>query len=104
MLIYLLDELAIFGAAVVTMKASKVEEKHGRVLKLISGMVILALGVVMLVNPEWMNHLNTSLLVFAFALALTWAVYIIHQRILPRFGVYIGSGFKRPKDKKKKRH
>ncbi len=104
MLIYLLDELAIFGAAVVTMKASKVEEKHGRVLKLISGVVILALGMVMLVNPEWMNHLNTSLLVFAFALALTWAVYIVHQRILPRFGVYIGSGFQRPKGKKKKRH
>jgi len=104
MLIYLLDELAIFGAAVVTMKASKVEEKHGRVLKLVSGMVILALGLVMLIDPNLMNQINTSLLVFAFALALSWAVYIIHRRILPRFGVYIGSGFHHPKGKKKKRH
>ncbi len=104
MLIYLLDELAIFGAAVVTMKASKLEEKHGRVLKLVSGMVILSLGVVMLINPEWMNQISSSLLVFSAALAATWAVYIIHQRILPRFGVYIGSGFKQQKKKKLKRH
>jgi len=104
MLIYLMDELAVFGAAVVTMKASKVEEKHGRVLKLVSGMIIFILGVVMLINPNLMNQINTSLLVFTFALALTWALYIIHQRILPRFGVYIGSGFQRPKSKKKKLH
>ena len=103
MLIYLIDELAVFGAAVATMKASRLEEKHGRALKLVSGMVILALGVVMLVNPEAMNHLNTSLLVFAAALAGAWAIYIIHQRILPRFGVYIGSGLKKPKQQKKYR-
>ncbi len=30
MLIYLLDEIVIFGAAAVTMKATRVEEKHGR--------------------------------------------------------------------------
>ncbi len=105
MLIYLLDELAVFGVAVVSMKASKLEEKHGRILKLVSGTIIFALGVVMLINPELMNHLNTSLLVFAAALALTWAIYIIHQRLLPRFGIYIGTGFKKPKSKKhKKRH
>jgi len=105
MLIYLMDELGTFGFAVVTMKASKLEEKHGRLLKLISGMVILALGLVMLINPKLMNRIDTSLLVFAVALSATWAIYIIHQRILPRFGIYIGSGLKDSKQiKHKKRH
>jgi len=102
--IYLLDELAVFGAVAVTMKTSRVDEKHGRVLKLISGMIILALGLVMLINPEWMNQLSTSLLVFAAALLGAWVVYFTHQRILPHFGVYIGSGFKHPRQKRKRRH
>lgn len=99
MIIYLIDELAIFGAAVITMKASRLEEKHGRILKLISGMVILVLGVVMLINPEWMNQLNSSILVFGIALASAFLVFFIHQKILPQFGIYIGTGFKNSKDR-----
>lgn len=102
MLIYLLDEIAVFAAATITMKAARVEEKHGRLLKLVSGTIMLALGIVMLTNPALMNNLSASLLVFGFALALTWFIYIVHQKILPRFGIFIGSGFKQTK--KKKRH
>ncbi len=101
MLIYLIDELVVFTSATITMRVSKFEEKHGRLLKLISGVIMLALGLVMAVNPEWMNDLYHSLLVFAAALATSWAVYIIHQRILPRFGVYIGTGFRDAKNRKR---
>lgn len=97
MVIYLIDELVIFGAAVITMKASRLEEKHGRILKLISGIVILALGVVMLINPDLMNHLNSSLIVFLLAIVFAFLVYIIHQKILPKLGIYIGTGLKRTK-------
>ena len=44
MLIYLLDEIAVFAVAAISMKAARVEEKHGRLLKLISGMIMLALA------------------------------------------------------------
>ena len=102
MLIYLLDEIGVMTVASITMKAARVEEKHGRILKLISGTIMLALGIVMLIDPTLMNNLSSSLGVFVIALALTALIYIIHQRILPGMGIYIGSGFKGTK--KKKRH
>ncbi|MDP2966753.1 MAG: hypothetical protein Q8N39_12080 [Pelolinea sp.] len=100
MLIYLLDEIGVVVAASITMKATRMEEKHGRLLKLISGVIMLALGIVMAINPAWMNNLSTSLVVFAIALALTWLIYFVHQKILPGMGIYIGSGFKETKKKK----
>lgn len=103
MLIYLLDELVIFGVAVFTMQASRVEEKHGRVLKLISGVIMLALGLAMALNPEWMNGLGTSLVVFGVALACTVLIYFLHQKVLPRLGIYIGNGLNHPKKPKKHR-
>ena len=51
MLIYQADELVIFLIAVFTLKASRIEEKEGRILKLISGMLMLTLAIVMLINP-----------------------------------------------------
>jgi len=104
MLIYLIDELVIFAVAVITMRVSRIEEKHGRLLKLVSGMVMSILGLVMIINPAIMNNLNNSLLVFLSALLLTWLVYI-HQKVLPKQGIYIGTGFRKPKNKnKRKRH
>jgi len=91
MLIYQIDELGIFSFAVLTLKAGRFEEKHGRLLKLAGGMLMLTLAVVMLVNPAWMNQIGTSLLVFLIALGLTALVLVLHRNILPRFGVYVGS-------------
>ncbi|MFO7625326.1 MAG: hypothetical protein R6V73_13340 [Anaerolineales bacterium] len=91
MLIYLLDELVVFGTAVVTLKASKLEEKHGRVLKLVGGLVMLALAVVLLVNPELMNSLTSSLVVFGVAFGTAGLTLLVHRKVLPRFGIYIGS-------------
>ncbi len=102
MLIYLLDELAVFGTIAVTMRASKVEEKHGRLLKLVSGIIMLTLGVVMAVKPELMNGMGSSLLIFLLALALTLVVIVVHRRLLPALGVQIGDEGK-PK-KSRKRH
>jgi hypothetical protein len=91
MLIYQIDELAIFLVAVFSMRASRIEEKHGRILKLIGGMLMLTLAAVMLFNPSLMNQVSTSLLVFAVAFAAALLVLLVHRVILPRFGVRIGS-------------
>ncbi len=79
MLVYLLDELLVFGTVVVTLKVSRFEEKHGRILKLIGGMVMLALGVGMLVAPEAMNNLSGSLVIFAAAALGTLAMMGLHR-------------------------
>jgi thiol-disulfide isomerase/thioredoxin len=100
MLIYLLDELLFFFTAVVTLRASKMEEKQGRVLKLVGGMVMLALALVLLINPELMNSFASSLIVFAGAFGATGLVLLLHRLVLPRFGIVIGSedeGAKKPR-------
>jgi cytochrome c biogenesis protein CcdA len=101
MLIYLLDELAVFGTIAVTMRASKIEEKHGRLLKLVSGVIMVTLGVVMAVNPELMNKISSSLLVFLFAMMLTLLILVVHRRLLPALGIQIGDEGKKKKIKKR---
>jgi thiol-disulfide isomerase/thioredoxin len=83
MLIYQLDELAIFLAAVITLRASRIEERHGRMLKLASGMLMLALALTMLFAPMAMAELGTALLVFLAAGVATVLVIVV-QRLLLR--------------------
>ena len=103
LLIYQLDEMGIFFAAVFTMRASKLEEKHGRILKLIGGMLMLALAGVMLIKPSLMNNLGSSLIVFGIAFGATLIILLLHRTILPRYGIRIGTEFTE-KPRQKKRH
>ncbi|MCV7151478.1 thioredoxin family protein [Mycolicibacterium pyrenivorans] len=91
MLVYQLDELVIFGVAVVTMRATKLQEKQGRLLKLVGGMLMLSLAIVMLVDPSLMNNVATSLLVFAAAGAATLLVLLIQRIVLSRLAVGVGT-------------
>ncbi len=91
MVIYQLDEMVFFFTAVFSLKASKIEEKHGRIIKLIGGMLMLTLAIVMIVNPRWMNDLGDSLIVFGIAFAATGLVLLLHRKILPAFGIWIGT-------------
>jgi glutaredoxin len=91
MLIFLADELIVFCSVVFTLKASRFEEKHGRLLKLIGGLVMLVLAIVLLINPSIMNSLSNSLLIFSVALLIAFVVIMLHRYILPRYGIYIGN-------------
>ncbi len=91
MLIYLLDELAVFFVAVITLRSSKMEEKHGRVLKLIGGTLMLTLATVMLIDPSLMNNVSSTLIIFAVAFGASMLVLLLHRKVLPRFGIYIGT-------------
>jgi len=103
MLIYQLDELVIFFAAVFTLKASRMEEKHGRILKLIGGTLMLTLAGVMIFNPNLLNDLNSALIIFAVAFGLTALILLVHRKILPAFGIWIGTEKDLKKKSKKKR-
>ena len=91
MLIYQLDEMIIFVTSVVTLKSGRLEEKGGRILKLISGMLMLTLSAVMLIKPEWMNNIATSLIVFGVAFLATLLILFLHRYILPKAGVALGT-------------
>jgi thiol-disulfide isomerase/thioredoxin len=91
LIIYQLDEMAIFFTAVFTLKATRLEEKHGRILKLIGGILMLTLSVVMLINPALMNTLDSSLRIFTAASLTILFILLVHRIIFPRLGIRFGS-------------
>lgn len=52
---YMFDDALMVAAVVATMSRFKLQETGGRWLKLVSGGVILGLGLVMLLRPEWLG-------------------------------------------------
>ncbi len=91
MIIYQVDEMAIFLISVFTLKSNRLEEKHGRILKLIGGTLMLALAAVMMINPALMNRVSTSLIVFGVAFGMAAVILLVHRQVLPHFGIYIGT-------------
>ncbi len=91
MLIYQFDEIVIFAGAVIGLRASKLEEKHGRILKLISGMLMLALALVILVDPGLMSSLTAATAIFLAAFGAAFLILLFHRRLLPTMGIIIGN-------------
>jgi hypothetical protein len=76
---------------VVSMKRSRFEEKHGRILKLVGGLIMLALAGTLVVAPDTMHSLGGTLLVFGGAIGAAALILVLHRRVLPRFGIVIGT-------------
>lgn len=53
-LTYMFDDAVMLGIVVITLSRRRLQEREGRWLKLLSGLLILALGLVMLLKPEWL--------------------------------------------------
>ena len=51
---YMFDDAMMVGVVVVTLHKTKLQETQGRWLKLISGLVIIAVGTIMLARPDWL--------------------------------------------------
>ncbi len=80
-LIYLGVELAIFSVAVTGMSLGRMGKRHGRALKLIGGVVMVALAGALALRPALMEDLTGSLLLFGGALAVALAVLMLHGRL-----------------------
>ena len=70
--IYVLPLLLIVFAFVRTLGARKLSEREGRLLKLLSGLMMLGLGLLLLAAPEWLNNLAATLGLMLVAVGLTW--------------------------------
>ncbi|QQS54987.1 MAG: hypothetical protein IPM89_03925 [Candidatus Competibacteraceae bacterium] len=70
-LIYVLPLLAIVLVFTWTLGSRKLREREGRLLKLLSGVMMMGLGLLLLVYPEGLSDALTALLVIVAALALT---------------------------------
>ena len=75
MAVFLLDELILFGLAVFTLRATRLQEEHGRALKIVSGSVMVALAAAMLFAPEALTTLTGTVVVFGIAALLAAALW-----------------------------
>jgi len=57
-LFYMIDDTIMVVIAVVTLSQTRLQEKGGRALKLVSGLVMLALAGLLLFRPEWLAALG----------------------------------------------
>ena len=71
-LIYVLPLAAIVVVFARTLGARKLGEREGRLLKLLSGTMMLELGVLLLFAPEWLSRLGVAFALLAGAVAVTW--------------------------------
>ena len=81
LLVFLLDELVIFGIAVVTLRSAKLQERHGRVLQLASGMLMVALAATMLFAPNLLESLSGTSIVFGIAAVLVAGIIALDHLV-----------------------
>ena len=78
---FLLDEFLVLAVAIWTMRAMKMQEKHGELLKLFAGVTMLVLAAVMVINPALMENPIAALALFAGAFIVATAIHLVTQRI-----------------------
>ncbi|MGB0514878.1 MAG: thioredoxin, partial [Wenzhouxiangellaceae bacterium] len=84
LMIYLLDELVVFGIAVVKLRIDRFEERQARVLKLIGGVVMIALAIVLITEPEIMSNIGQALAVFVAAFAVAGLIVLVDRKFISR--------------------
>ena len=78
-LIYIIPLLIIVLVFVVTMGARKLQKREGRGLKLVSGTMMLTLGVILFVAPSLLQNLPATLVTILVAVALALLLAFIHR-------------------------
>jgi hypothetical protein len=74
--VYVIPLLVIVVIYTLTLGSRKLTEQQGRLLKLLSGLMMFNLGIMLLVAPEWLNNMLASLTVLGSALFITCMAYL----------------------------
>ncbi|NOR68255.1 MAG: hypothetical protein GQ532_00915 [Methylomarinum sp.] len=77
--VYIIPLLFIVLLFTVTLGKKKISEKEGRILKLLSGSMMLGLGGILLLNPELLNNMLVSVGVVLAAILLTSFVVLLEK-------------------------
>jgi len=77
--IYIIPLLLIVVMFTLTLGNKKLSEREGRLLKLLSGSMMLGLGTILLLKPEWIGNMLISVGVIAGAVMLTVFVALIQK-------------------------
>ena len=79
--IYVIPLFLIVVAFTVTLGVRKLTEEQGRILKLLSGLMMASLGNVLLFVPQWLDRLSTSALLLAGTVCATVLIVILDRLI-----------------------
>lgn len=84
-IIYVVPLLLIVIVFSVTLGAKKLQEHQGRILKLLSGMMMLCLGLILLLEPNWLNNAGIAVMLLAMALLVTYVTIVFERRLISRY-------------------
>ncbi len=73
-IVYVIPLMIIVFIFVVTLGSRKLTEREGRISKLISGLMMLSLGLLLIINPSLLNNLFAAIGLLFFALVLTFII------------------------------
>ena len=51
---FMLDDIIVFTVAMISLELTGFSTKYGKLSKLIGGILLIAIGILMLVKPEWL--------------------------------------------------
>jgi len=77
--VYIIPLLLIVLIFTLTLGSKKISEKEGRILKLLSGTMMLGLGGILLFNPQLLNNMMVSVGVISGAVSLTGFVVLMQK-------------------------
>jgi len=73
-LVYILPLSIIVIAFTFFLGSRKLSEKEGKVLKLVSGLMMLGLGLLLIFNPNALNNIATAIILILSSIVITWLV------------------------------
>ncbi|MHB8844530.1 MAG: glutaredoxin family protein [Nitrospirota bacterium] len=82
-IVYVLPLALIVAVITATLGARKLTEWQGRQLKLISGLMMLSLGIVLIVNPALLNNAVASVIMLGGVIAVSWVTIMVMKRMRP---------------------
>jgi len=80
-IIYVIPLTVIVALFTVTLGKRQLTERQGRVLKLVSGMMMLGLGIVLIAKPALLNNVLASVALLAGALLISFVVIGIEKKL-----------------------
>ena len=82
-IVYVAPLAIIVSVITITLGTRKLTEWQGRQLKLVSGLMMLSLGAVLIVNPAVLNNVMASIVLLAGVIALSWVLIMVMKRVRP---------------------
>jgi hypothetical protein len=82
-IVYVVPLAVIVAVITVTLGTRKLTEWQGRQLKLVSGLMMLSLGAVLIVNPALLNNALASVVMLAGVLAASAVIITVMKKVRP---------------------